>query len=187
MSGSDPQTQVAAMAQVDYGEIEYLPLFQLAHKSQGEEILEMMESPLFVMIELKNYFDRLADDSLSKYQKFLFNELSFYLQLSALRPRPEQWENLLRSLPKGTDSLWQSWLRRQIILLLEIDEDLLKAVYYYYARYLKRGYPLTIRHLLAVYGDLQAQGHFVLSDFRKVVERFDTLVKQTFAPADLTA
>lgn len=186
MSVRPAQAGVLEIDSVDYGEIEYLPLFQLAHKSSGAGIRDLLDSPLFALIELKNYFDRLGDDSLLKYQKFLFDELSFYLRLSALRPSAEQWENLLRSLPHGNEQLWQSWLRRQIILILEIDEDLLKAVYYYYARYLKRGYPLRINHLLGVYNDLHEQGRFALADFRKVVERFDDLVAKVIAPADLT-
>ncbi len=187
MSVPEPQTTVGELEQVDYGDLEYLPIFQLAQQSSELGIMDLLDSPLFALIELKNYFDRLSDDTLSKYQKFLFDELSFYLRLSSLRPRPEQWENLLRSLPHGTEPLWQSWLRRQIILLLEIDEDLLKAVYYYYARYIKQGYPLRINHLLEVYDDLQAQGRFELSDFRKVVEAFDKIMKKVMVAADLTA
>ncbi|HOX97509.1 MAG TPA: hypothetical protein PL066_04140, partial [bacterium] len=60
-------------------------------------------------------------------------------------------------------------------------------VYYYYARYVKQGYPLKINHLLEVYDDLQAQGHFALSDFRKVVEAFDKIMKKIMVTADLTA
>ena len=103
---------------------------------------------------------------------FLLAELPFYLRLSDFRPENEQWSELLNALPRGSEALWQSWLRRQMMVLLEIDEELLKAVYYHFSLFRKKGCLLNIPDLLKAYRDLSVQGRFSTNDFNRVSEYF---------------
>jgi hypothetical protein len=164
---------------VDYGELENVPLYQLAQQWKDENLQFLIQSPLTAILSLKLHFDQIPGDAWhQEVSTFLINELSFYFRLSAVRPSMEKWENLINSLPRGNAQVWQSWLRRQIVLLLELDEELLKAVYYYYARYRKKGENLVIADLLSAYHELSQQGRFVLDDFQKVAQYFDQRLKK---------
>lgn len=164
---------------IDYGDLENIPFYQLAQQWKDANLKSLMQSPLTAVLNLKIHFDQVFDDNWRRQAgEFLLNELAFYLRLSVLRPKAEQWENLIDSLPRGNEQVWQNWLRRQMVLLLEIDEELLKAVYYYYARYRKKGYNFEMADLVSAYNNLSTQGGFVLDDFKKVAEYFDNRLQK---------
>ncbi|HPL93317.1 MAG TPA: hypothetical protein PLB38_03485 [bacterium] len=158
---------------VDYGEDGNIPIYQLARQWQDDDLQALVHSPLTAIFSLKLHFEQvLSDDWQRRAGDFLLAELPFYLRLSDFRPENEQWSELLNALPRGSEALWQGWLRRQMMVLLEIDEELLKAVYYHFSLFRKKGCLLNSGDLLNAYRDLSRNGRFNLSDFNKVAEYF---------------
>jgi len=158
---------------VDYGEVGNIPFYQLARQWEDDDLQAFAQSPLTAIFSLKLHFEQvLVDDWQRHAGDFLLAELPFYLQLSDARPENERLSELIGSLPHGNESLWQGWLRRQLMLLLEIDEELLKSVYYHFSLFRKKGCLLNISDLLRAYRDLSVQGRFSSNDFNRVSEYF---------------
>lgn len=169
MSGATA-TSVSLVA---FKELENIPFYQLARQWKDDNLQFLVQSPLMAILSLKMYFDRVLDDDwCHQAGDFLLAELGFYFQLSAVRPKNEKWRDLIDSLPRGNSAVWQEWLRRQSLELLEIDEELLKTIYYYFAHFKKKGCRLDSADLLVAYRELSSQGRFSLNDFKPVADYF---------------
>lgn len=159
----------------DYVELENVPFYQLARRWKDDNLKFLLQSPLTSIFLLKLHFEKnFSEDWQRQAGEFLLKELAFYFKLSELRPTNEQWVDLIKSLPRGNEIFWQGWLRHQALILLDIDEELLKALYYEYGRHRKKGIFLTIDDLVNAYRELSKQGRFVLADYKKVVDYFSS-------------
>ncbi len=166
-------TTVPVDESVDYGELANVPIYQLARRWKEDNLRFLMQSPLTAILSLKLYFEHnLTDDWHRRAGEFLLGDLAFYFRLSDLRPKNDEWGALIGSLPHGTEAFWQNWFRHQVLLLLDIDEDLLKALYYEYGRHRKKGNLLRLEDLFSAYRELSKQGRFGLADYEKVANYF---------------